>query len=74
MVYVQGNMEGEKALISGTQTQPNTWDLIFRESRQVSCSPTYNFPQTIQFYLTFIGLHLTFPSTAYIFFFLTTQL
>ena len=36
---------------------------------QISCSCTYKFPQTIQFYLTFIGLHLTLPSTAGFFFF-----
>lgn len=38
---------------------------------QISCSCTSKFPQTIQFYLTFIGLHLTFPSTANVFFFLS---
>lgn len=72
MVYRAGHHEG-KSLTSGTQAQPRNGVSFSEGLAQASCSHPHKFLQTIQFYLTFIGLHLTFPSTD-LFFFLTTQL
>lgn len=51
---------GGESFGRGAQTQPNTRN---RFQRVLPRFPVHapKFPQTIQFYLTFIGLHLTFP-------------
>lgn len=54
-------------MISETETQPKNGVSFSEGLAQVSHSHTHEFLQTFQFYLTFIGLHLTFPSAVDLF-------
>lgn len=66
---MQGIMKGEKTPAYQEHKLNQIHGILFSEGlARASHLHTHRFLQTIQFHLTFIGLHLTFPSAVNIFF------